>query len=48
LIYPPFLNDLKKYNGENVTLTAIVTTTVGEKYFSNELNIDSLFYDPEE
>jgi len=38
-----FLDNLRKFKGQNVTLTAYVTTTVGEKFTSNEMNIDSLF-----
>ncbi|MET4084266.1 hypothetical protein ABIB40_004242 [Pedobacter sp. UYP30] len=39
-----FLEDLKKMKGQKVTLTAIVNTTVGEKFYSNAMDIDMLFF----
>ncbi len=38
-----FLDELEKLTGQEVTLTAYVTTTVGEKFSSNEMKIDDLF-----
>ena len=38
-----FLDEMQKLRDQEVTLTAFVTTTVGEKYKSNEMKIDDLF-----
>lgn len=38
-----FLDMLEKFVGQNVTITAHVSTTVGEKFTSNEMQVDSLF-----
>lgn len=38
-----FLNDLAKFEGQGVTLTAYVGTTVGENFPSNAMDIDDLF-----
>jgi hypothetical protein len=38
-----FLDEMQKLRNQEVTLTAFVTTTVGEKYKSNEMKIDDLF-----
>jgi len=38
-----FLDMLEKLKGQDVTLTAFVTTTIGDKFKSNPLNIDDLF-----
>lgn len=38
-----FLDMLEKFVGQKVTMTAHVTTTVGEKFVSNEMEIDGIF-----
>lgn len=38
-----FLDQMKSFVGQEVTLTAFVGTTVGEKFSSNPMNIDDLF-----
>jgi len=38
-----FLDQLEKFKGQNVTITAHVTTTVGEKFSSNPMKVDDLF-----
>jgi len=38
-----FFDEMKKLKGQEVTLTAYVTTTVGKKFKSNEMKIDDLF-----
>lgn len=38
-----FVEDLRKLKDQKVTLTAFVSTTVGEKFKSNEMEIDSIF-----
>jgi hypothetical protein len=38
-----FLDMLEKLKGQNVTITAHVSTTVGEKFTSNEMQVDNLF-----
>ena len=38
-----FFDELEKIKNQGVTLTAYVTTTVGEIFSSNEMNIDELF-----
>lgn len=38
-----FLQMLTKFKGQNVTITAKVSTTVGETFSSNEMEVDSLF-----
>ena len=38
-----FLDQMKGFVGQDVTLTAFVGTTVGEKFSSNPMNIDDLF-----
>lgn len=38
-----FIDSMREFKGQDVTLTAYVTTTVGEKYQSNEMKIDMLF-----
>jgi hypothetical protein len=38
-----FFEEMKKLKDQEVTLTAFVTTTVGEKFKSNEMKIDDLF-----
>ena len=38
-----FLDTMKNLEGKNVTLTAFASTTVGEKYVSNPMEIDDLF-----
>jgi len=38
-----FLDQMKKLQGQEVTITSIVTTTVGEKFVSNSMSIDDLF-----
>lgn len=34
---------MREFKGQDVTLTAFVSTTVGERFHSNEMNIDMLF-----
>ena len=38
-----FLDQLEKFKGQDVTLTAFVNTTVGEKFSSNQMKIDDLY-----
>lgn len=38
-----FLDMLEKFVGQEVTITAYVTTTVGEKFSSNQMKVDDLF-----
>jgi hypothetical protein len=38
-----FLDQMEKFIGQEVTITAMVTTTVGEKFTSNTMLIDDLF-----
>lgn len=38
-----FLDQLEKFKGQDVTITAFVTTTVGEKFSSNQMKVDDLF-----
>jgi hypothetical protein len=38
-----FLNEVERFVGQNVNLTAYVTTTVGERFPSNSMNVDDLF-----
>jgi len=38
-----FLDQLEKFKGQDVTITAFVTTTVGEKFSSNLMKVDDLF-----
>ena len=38
-----FIDSMREFRGQDVTLTAFVSTTVGEKFHSNEMNIDILF-----
>lgn len=38
-----FLDMLEKFVGQGVTITAHVTTTVGEKFVSNEMSVDKIF-----
>ena len=38
-----FLDMLKQHLGQKVTITAFVTTTVGEKFISNEMLVDDIF-----
>ncbi len=38
-----FLDQLEKFKGQDVKLTAYVTTTVGEKFSSNQMKIDDLY-----
>ncbi|ULC60383.1 TIR domain-containing protein [Flaviramulus sp. BrNp1-15] len=38
-----FIDSMREFRGQDVTLTAFVSTTVGEKFHSNEMNIDMLF-----
>jgi hypothetical protein len=38
-----FLDMLEQFVGQNVTITAHVTTTVGERFTSNEMEIDGIF-----
>ena len=37
------LEELKKLRGKEVFLKATVRTSIGEKFVSNEMNIDNLF-----
>lgn len=43
IISKGFLDSIEKFKGNNVTLTAYVHTTVGERFKSNEMKIDDLF-----
>lgn len=38
-----FLDQMEKLKGQDVTITSVVTTTVGEKFLSNTMSIDDLF-----
>jgi hypothetical protein len=38
-----FLDQMEKLKGQKVTITAVVATTIGEKFVSNEMSIDDLF-----
>lgn len=38
-----FLDEMEKFKGQDVKLIAYVSTTVGERFESNEMNIDDLF-----
>lgn len=38
-----FIESMREFKGQDVTLTAYVSTTVGERFHSNEMNIDMLF-----
>lgn len=38
-----FIDSMREFKGQDITLTAFVSTTVGERFHSNEMNIDKLF-----
>lgn len=43
---PGFIQRLEKFKGQKVTMTAHVTTTVGEKFKSNPMNVDDILIRP--
>jgi len=42
---PAFLDMMSKLKGQNVTMIATVMTTVDEKFTSNQINIEDMFYE---